>query len=144
MLEIETSQTVFLTGLEHIDGFLEKAISEEKQIHLADGIELLESSGHEHHDEEEHSDEEEHEEDIHDKDPHVWLGKENIITIVERVRDELSSIMPEQAEYFSINSKNFQKELEEIYSDFTSQTEGKNPQEFIVFHDAYNYLMQSV
>jgi zinc transport system substrate-binding protein len=54
-------------------------------------MELLESSGHDDHSEEGHEDEhndeheDEHEDeeynDVHDKDPHVWLGKENIITI---------------------------------------------------------------
>lgn len=156
MVEVEKSEIVFLTGLEHIDGFLEKAVPEDKKIHLADGIKLLQSTGHEHQENEEHSDEEhtdghtdEHEDDtthenMHDTDPHVWLGKENITVMIERVRNELSRIMPEQAEYFSANTENFKRELEKIYSDFASVTEGKTPKEFIVFHDAYNYLMQSL
>jgi zinc transport system substrate-binding protein len=136
-------------------------------------MELLESSGHDEHDEhsedehdDEHEDEDHHDEDehhddehedehddehegkehndVHDKDPHVWLGKENIITISETIRDELTKIMPEQAEYFSENAENFETELEKIYSDFALQTDGKTPKEFIVFHDAYNYLMESI
>lgn len=142
MVQVEESDIVFLTWLEHIDGFFEKAVWEKKQIHLADGMELLESSGHEHHEEDGHD--EENNEDAHDTDPHVWLGKENIIMISEKVRDELSLIMPEQTEYFSANTASFTTELEKIYTDFASQTSGKTPEEFIVFHDAYNYLMESI
>lgn len=142
MVQIEDSEIVFLTWLEHIDGFLEKAVTWKKQINLAHGIELLEASKHEHHDEDEHEDE--HHDEVHDKDPHVWLGKENIITIAQKVRNELSIIMPEQAEYFTANTETFTTELEKTYSDFASQTSGKTPKEFIVFHDAYNYLMQSI
>ncbi|MDA9129074.1 metal ABC transporter substrate-binding protein [Candidatus Gracilibacteria bacterium] len=165
MIDIETSEIVFMVGLDHIDGFLEKAVPEEKQIHLADGLGLLEASEHEHdedehsddeHADEEHSDEEhadeehdeehsdEHSEELHEQDPHVWLGKENVMTIVEKVRDELSAIMPEQAEYFSENTESFKIEIEKVYNDFASETEGKTPTEFIVFHDAYNYLLQSI
>jgi zinc transport system substrate-binding protein len=52
--------------------------------------------------------------------------------------------MPEQAAYFAANTTEFETELEKIYSDFASKTDGKTPKEFIVFHDAYNYLMQSI
>jgi len=94
------------------------------------------------HDEGEHHDEHEDEHD-HSVDAHVWLGKDNIITIAERVRDELSGILPEQAELFAENTETFKADLEAIYSDFAETTAGKSPREFIVFHDAYNYLMQS-
>ncbi len=180
MARVQDSEIVFLTWLEHIDGFLEKAAAGSKQIHLADGIELLEASHDEHSDEhdshdvshnEEHDDtheDEHHDEwhdddaheseekeshgehkdedshDAHDTDPHVWLGKENIISIAQKIRDELSAISPEQSTYFSENTIKFSADLEMLYSDFATQTEGKNPQKFIVFHDAYNYLMQSV
>lgn len=162
MAKLEKSEIVFMTGLEHIDGFLEKASSEKKQIHLADGIKLLEASGHDHdaHSEDEHSNEhaedehhnehveehseEEHHDDIHNKDPHVWLGKDNIIKIAGKVRDELSKVLPQQAEYFSKNTETFIEDIETIFADFETQTSTKTPGEFIVFHDAYNYLFESI
>jgi len=179
LTKISESEKVFMIGLEHIDGFLNKAVSEEKQVHLADGMELIEVQWHEHnehedeHEWEDHDDkheensheewhegehhEDEHEEDHHEDededehedehnhsaDPHVWLGKDNIIEIAQEVRDELTKILPDQEEYFSQNTKAFVWELEKLYSDFEAQTEGKKAKEFIVFHDAYNYLMQS-
>lgn len=157
MVEIEKSDIVFLLGLEEIDGFLKKSSPVEKQVHLADGIELLKAEAHSHeeehaHKEEEHGHEEDHSDEIHhdeeehahDTDPHVWLGKENITLIAQKIREELSAILPEQAAYFSQNTEAFITELEQIYSDFEMQVTGKSPREFIVFHDAYNYLMQSV
>lgn len=162
MVQISESQKIFMIGLDAVDGFLEDATDENKQIHLADGIELLDAEAHSHEEDEhgdesqedEHHDEEhtesesdKHHEDEghgHDKDAHVWLGKENIVVIVEKIRDELASILPEQAEYFSENTDKFIDELNEIYSEFSLQTAWKTPREFIVFHDAYNYLMQSV
>lgn len=166
MARLEDAEIVFMTGLDHIDGFLEKAASGKNQVHLAEGMELLEAAAHdhsehedEHHDEGEHHDEHEdehhddehgHEEDEHhdehghDKDPHVWLGKENIIEIATKVRDELIEILPEQAEFFETNTENFIAELEAVYVDFEAQIAGKTPREFIVFHDAYNYLFESI
>lgn len=172
MAEITKSEKVFMIGLEHIDGFLEKAVAQGKQIHLADGMELIEVKGHEHHDEhgeeshdedehedehhdehdsheDEHHDDDTHEEEHHDEhnhssDPHVWLGKDNIIEIAQDIRDELTKILPEQEQYFSENTQKFIAEIETLYSDFAAETKGKKPKEFIVFHDAYNYLMQSI
>jgi ABC-type Zn2+ transport system substrate-binding protein/surface adhesin len=52
--------------------------------------------------------------------------------------------MPEQAEYFTRNTDDFRVEIEMVFADFATKIQGKTAQEFIVFHDAYNYLMESV
>jgi len=178
MVALEESQIVFMTGLEHIDGFLEKAAADEKQVHLADGIQLIKSSAHDHdehededeheehsdehhdeegHDEDEHDDheddahnDEEHHDDAEDEheahniDPHVWLGKDNIFTMADTIQIQLSEALPEQAEYFARNTRNFKTEIENVYLNFEASTDGKIPKEFIVFHDAYNYLFESI
>lgn len=158
VVAIEDSEIAFIIGLEQIDGFLEKPLANKKHVELAEGMELLEAAAHDHSDHgdehDEHADEEHHDEDEHDEheeeeheehsvDAHVWLGKDNIIMIAEKVRDELSLILPEQAELFATNTEIFKSELETIYNDFSENTSGKIPREFIVFHDAYNYLIQS-
>lgn len=168
VVAIENSSIAFMIGLQQIDGFLEKALENKKHVELAEGMELLKAAAHdhsehedehedEHHDDEEHHDEDEHEdEDHHDEehkdehghdehsvDAHVWLGQENISTIAEKVRDELSLILPDQGELFAENTEIFKTELTSLYADFAEKTAGKTPREFIVFHDAYNYLMQS-
>jgi len=168
VVALENSEITFVIGLEQIDGFLEKSLEGKTHVELAEGMELLEAAAHDHsdhgdehvdemftgwnqeihgaHDEDEHEDEHEHEDEDehnHSVDAHVWLGKDNITAIAERVRDELSKILPEQAELFAENTKIFKTDLEAIYSDFAEITAGKSAREFIVFHDAYNYLMQS-
>lgn len=169
MAQLENSEIVFITGLEHIDGFLEKAAQGKTQVHLADGMKLLEAAAHDHsehegeeHTEDEHGHEDEHHdehadghveeeshdehghEDAHSKDPHVWLGKDNIIEIAGKVRDELATILPEQADYFTANTETFVESIEKTFSDFSAEVEGKTASEFIVFHDAYNYLFESI
>ncbi len=166
--EIEDSELVFMTWLDHIDGFLEKSVSEDVQIHLADGMELIEIESHDHSDHEdeyddhaedehddhwdEHSDTEEHHddeehaehEDDHNSDPHVWLGKDNIIVIAKKIELKLAEKLPSESEYFSNNREIFESELNAIYDEFTGNIAWKAPQEFIVFHDAYNYLFESI
>ena len=162
---LEAAELVFMTWLDHIDGFLEKSVSEDVQIHLADGMELLEMEAHDHDDhkdhEDEHSDEEHHDEDEeehhdedehegekhhddHSSDPHVWLGKDNIMTIAQSIETELTERLPGPAAYFSENRQKFETELSTIYNEFTENTQWKTPQEFIVFHDAYNYIFESI
>ena len=95
-------------------------------------------------DHEDHDDHEGEEHDDHSSDPHVWLGKDNIITIAKKVEAELTEKLPEQAEYFTTNRQNFENDLNAIYADFAAKTAGKTAQEFIIFHDAYNYLFESM
>ena len=176
---VEDAEIVFFTGLDHIDGFLEKSVPENLQVHLADWIELIEIEEHEHHDdhedehkeddhhddehedhhddnnhkdehdhveEDDHEDDEEHDDhhDDHSSDPHVWLGKDNIIAIAKKIEMELSEKLPEQATYFTENRQKFENDLNAIYEDFSLKIQGKTPQEFIIFHDAYNYLFESI
>lgn len=142
---IENSEIAFIIGLEQIDGFLEKPLANKKHVELAKGMTLLEAAVHDHSEHEEGHDDEHKDEhgDEHSVDAHVWLGQENISAIAEKVRDELSLILPEQAELFAANTEKFKTDLAAIYTEFTEKTIGKTPREFIVFHDAYNYMMQS-
>ena len=119
VVALEESEITFLVGLEQIDGFLEKPLKNKKHVKLAEGMKLLEASAHDHSAHEEHEDE--HEE--HNVDPHVWLGKANIIAISEKVRDELSLILPDQAEYFAKNTEAFKADIENIYADFMKKNE---------------------
>ena len=154
---VELAEWIELLEVEAHDHSEHEGEEHEEGEHNDDGDE---HEGEEHHDDEdghsdEHKDEDNHEEDEHQDDEgehgdehsvdaHVWLGKDNIIEISKKVRDELTSILPEQAEYFNENAKTFELELENIYNNFAIQNTWKSPNEFIVFHDAYNYMMESV
>lgn len=117
------------------------------------------------HAEEEHSEEdhtedehEEHEEDwdvnkylseewewhVHAEasiDPHVWTGKVNSLIMAKRIQLELSKLQPSQADIFASNYDRFETVLTAIFEDFEKKVEWKTLKEFIVFHDAYNYLL---
>ena len=61
----------------------------------------------------------------------------------QRVADILSEKLPEQADTFASNAQAFESDLATVYSDFATQTAGKTAKEFIVFHDAYDYMFAS-
>jgi ABC-type Zn uptake system ZnuABC Zn-binding protein ZnuA len=63
--------------------------------------------------------------------------------ISQSIQAELEALLPEQAEYFAENTLTFQTNVEKIFTDFAAQNEQQEAREFIVFHDAYNYLLDS-
>ena len=165
MQEIADSEMIFVVWWLWIDDFIEKIDVSGKIVALSDWLTLLNAEAHDHHDEEheweeehsedeheweEHHDEDGHEwEEHHDEcehsiDPHVWLGNENIRKISQAIQIELETLLPEQAEYFAQNTQKFGTEVEKIFADFQTQNEQQEAKEFIVFHDAYNYLLDWV
>lgn len=149
LVALEKSQVVFSIWLEHIDWFLEKSQNKNK-VNLSDWINLLEAEEHHHDEDEHHNEKEDHEneehkdEENHDKDPHIWLGEENLKIISEKITKKLSEIKPEKKEIFEKNKANFDSEIENIFKKFREENTNKKANHFIVFHDAYNYLLKSV
>lgn len=147
LVSLEKAEIVFSIWLEHIDWFLDKNENKNK-VKLADWIELLEATEHSHEEEhDDHHDEEKEnhsEEETHDKDPHIWLSEKNLKIISEKIANKLSEIKPEKKEIFQKNKEKFDEEIKNIFENFRKENKGKNPNEFIVFHDAYNYLLQSL
>lgn len=164
MQEIADSEIIFIVWSLWIDDFLEKIDVPGKMVPLSTWLTFLSSEAHDHHDEdgyeweeghsedehewEEHHDEDKHEWEEHEWeeyniDPHVWLGNQNIRMISQSIQAELEALLPEQAEYFAENTLAFQTDVEKIFTDFAAQNEQLQAKEFIVFHDAYNYLLDS-
>lgn len=73
-------------------------------------------------------------------DPHMWLSVNNAEIIADRVKEELIKLNPSKVDLYKANSAKFTQELETIKSGFADFKKGKTPQNYIVFHDAYNYL----
>ena len=158
MIDLEKSDLIVYLGLDHIDWFLNKAIENKNNVlSVNNGIELLESDEHEHdeheddehHEEGEHKDEhydehedDEHSEKAHSVDPHIWSNSENAYIIAKSILDRLSTISPENKGYFETNLESFKNELEIVKKDFKEKTRDKKQNNFIVFHDAYNYLFK--
>lgn len=143
MIDIEKSDLVIFLWLDHIDNFLNKVLENKRNIRVFQDIELLESKKHIHEDknyEEEHEEEKE----VHSVDPHVWTSSINALKIALKIKEELTILMPENKDYFENNYINFKKELENVKNDFLSKVSFKKISEFIVFHDAYNYLFDEL
>ena len=145
MVDISKSDLVVYLNLDHIDGFLNKAINDKNTLIVSEWIDLVEWEEHthedEHHEEEEHADENEHhEEEAHSVDPHIWTSSSNALIMAEKITNKLSEINPENKEYFENNLNNLKTEIETAKNVFLNNIKDKKQSEFIIFHDAYNYL----
>jgi len=181
IIAIQKSDLVVYLDLDHIDGFLDKALDGKQTLVATEGLQFLEASAHEHnhdhgsteeehtdehhededhkdehHDDhnEEHSDEhedehhadehDEHGEEEHSTDPHVWGSPENMKKVAKMIEARLSQIAPEHATVFSQNYYTFVQKVDMLVADYEQSIEGKTQKEFVVFHDAYNYLFTDI
>jgi len=157
IVSIEKSDLIVYLDLDHVDGFLNKSIEEKNNIiAVKEGIKLLEAKWHDHsdhedehnedehhedeHHEDEHHEDEHHEDENHSTDPHIWGSAENAYLIAKTILNELVKISPEDKNYFNSNLESFKAELESVKVNFESNINEKQQGDFIVFHDAYNYL----
>lgn len=169
LIDIEKADFIVYLWLDHFDWFLNKNLEWKNVLKVSEWIELIKWVEHHHHEgevlhageshswsdnhtEEEHHDEHEsHTEqenhiewESHSLDPHFWASSENAVLIAEKIKNKLVEINPENKEYFEENFENFREELGLIKNDFIQLHSWKNIKEFIVFHDAYNYLFKEL
>lgn len=127
MIKIQKSDLVIYLNLDHIDSFLNKAINDKKNIVVWNDINIINQNKKDH-------------SNKNQIDPHVWNSWENAIKIATKIAWELSILRPEQKTYFENNLTNFKNELNLLKDNFIKETKEKNMKDFIIFHDAYNYL----
>lgn len=139
MIDIQNSDLIVYLWFDHIDWFLNKSI-EWKNILLASSwIKLMEwSEDDEHHNGEELGDHK------YENDPHIWTSAENALIIAKNIENKLIKLYPENKDYFENNYKNLENELLSEKQNFLDNITGKTQSEFIVFHDAYNYLFKEL
>lgn len=118
--KVADAQIVFANGAgleKFMQNLLESANATDKIVEVSDGIKLLESVGHDDHDNEEG---EEHEEgDDHDhehagSDPHTWVDPNNVMIWVEHIESALSEADPDNAESYAANAAAYTAELKEV------------------------------
>ena len=97
-----------------------------------------EDADHDHATEEEAATDE-HNHDHGDVDPHVWLDPHIMIHMAEAVKDELSTLKPEQEEYFEKNYEEIKTKLENLDLEFADTIENSPKKKIIVSHSAYGY-----
>jgi len=73
-------------------------------------------------------------------DPHIWLNPENDLILARNVCDTLSKAMPEHADYFELNFKNFTIVLINLDRKLKKMLEPFKGEVFLVYHPAFGYF----
>ncbi len=97
-----------------------------------------------HADEEGHAEEEAHAGDAEELDPHVWHDAQNVITMVETIRDGLIAAMPDQAETFRENSTRYIAELQQLDAEIVTMVDSipAERRKLVTNHDTFGYFAQ--
>lgn len=97
-----------------------------------------------HADEEGHAEEEAHAGEAEELDPHVWHDAQNVITMVETIRDGLIAAMPDQAQTFRANSTRYIAELQQLDADIVTMVDSipVERRKLVTNHDTFGYFAQ--
>lgn len=139
LVKIKESDLVLIT-----ETTLDEVIHEisEKEVNVSKWIKLMLTNHH--HDEHENHGEDshlnEHSENELTQDPHFWLWTDEAIKTAENIKNELIILSPENKDLYGANFANFKNTLNTLHSDFLELNKDKEPQKFIILHEAYNYL----
>ena len=74
------------------------------------------------------------------RDPHIWLSVKRVIVMVEAIAKTFGEIDPENAEFYSLNAKNYINELKELDADINTSFKNLRTDKFITFHSAFGYF----
>lgn len=113
MTKILDADVIFANGAgleEFLDNLIESAGAQNKVVYVSRGIELrrLESQP-----------SQEGTTDIEDDDqvggdPHTWVDPNNVMIWIHNIRDTLSELDPQDAEYYQVNSEKYESSLKEL------------------------------
>ena len=141
-LKTLSSADIFVVNGAGMEGFLDKVISNEKDLDIVDsseGIKLLTADGEEHsHDDENHNhDEEETHADDHDHEdnPHVWVSISNNIKQVQNIADGLAKYDPDNADKYEANAKEYISKLEALKTEMHEVIDTLPNRNIITFHE---------
>jgi ABC-type Zn uptake system ZnuABC Zn-binding protein ZnuA len=76
-------------------------------------------------------------------DPHVWLGVEQAVAMVEMVRDELGKVDPPNKAEYDQNAAAYVQKLVRLRDDGRKLLAGKKHKRIITFHDSLRYFAKS-
>ena len=92
-----------------------------------------------------HADEESaHTDEAEEFDPHIWHDVQNVITMVETIRDGLRLAMPDHADTFRTNSTRYIMELRQLDTELITMVEGipTEQRKLVTNHDTFGYFAQ--
>lgn len=148
-LKTLSSADIFVVNGAGMESFLDKVISNEKDLDIVDsseGIKLLTADGEEHsHDDENHNhDEEETHADDHDHEdnPHVWVSISNNIKQVQNIADGLAKYDPDNADKYEANAKEYISKLEALKTEMHEVIDTLPNRNIITFHEAFPYFAE--
>lgn len=73
-------------------------------------------------------------------DPHIWLNPENDLILARNVCDTLRKAMPQYADYFELNFKNFTRVLIALDRKLKKMLKPFKGEVFLVYHPAFGYF----
>jgi zinc transport system substrate-binding protein len=76
-------------------------------------------------------------------DPHVWLGTHEAVLMVNRIRDELTTLDPAHKDAYTTNAGNYVKKLEELQSESEKRLQDKKNRQIVSSHDALRYFQRT-
>ncbi len=78
-------------------------------------------------------------------DPHIWGDAENVVKMVNAIRDQLIELSPEDRAEFTENAARLTNELQQLDAWITQQiqTIPANQRQLITTHDAFQYYAQA-
>ncbi len=89
-----------------------------------------------------HSTHEENHDEHGDLDPHIWLSPELAIMISKAISQKLQQIDSANAASYEANTQQLISRLQEFEQSLVKQLDPLKDQRFVVYHDAYGYLVK--
>lgn len=86
---------------------------------------------------------EEHDHDHGDHDPHIWLGLDQAVKMVEAIRDELKQHDPAHAAGYEDRASKYVAKLTQLKADGRAMLKDKAERQFITFHDSLAYFAKA-
>lgn len=138
-LKTLSTADIFVINGAGMEGFLDKVISNEKNLDIVDsseGIHLLssEGEGHSHDDEDPNHD--------HEDNPHVWVSISNNIKQVQNIAEGLAKYDPVNADKYKANAKEYISKLESLKSKMQEGINSLPNRNIITFHEAFPYFAE--
>lgn len=83
-----------------------------------------------------------HEDHVHDSDPHIWTSPALVMHQLPLIRDELTALKPEMADYFQANMERFQLDLKQLDDEIADRLDKRKGAAFMVFHPAWGHFAE--
>ncbi len=140
---IHDAHVVFANGAgleDSLEEMFDSAGGDAVQVHVSHGLEHMVAQGSE--DEAGHDHEHGHGEG--EVDPHVWFDVQNIIHWVSQIEEALSSLDPDNAEYYAENAQAYVQELEDLDAWVQEQvaTIPQANRKLVTSHPSFGYLSE--